>query len=47
MCSPSRGLREAFLKTPMWERIKAEEKAARGEGALASVLDGVPRRCLR
>ncbi len=36
------GLREAFLKTPMWERIKAEEKAARGEAAPASVLDGIP-----
>jgi nucleoside triphosphate diphosphatase len=35
-------LREAFLKTPMWEGIKAEEKAARGEEVPASVLDGVP-----
>jgi MazG family protein len=35
-------LREAFLKTPMWERIKAEEKAARGqESAQASLLDDV------
>jgi MazG family protein len=36
------GLRETFRNTPMWERIKAEERAARGEDALASVLDGIP-----
>jgi MazG family protein len=36
-------LKEAFLKTPMWERIKAAEKAARGdEAAGASLLDDVP-----
>jgi MazG family protein len=35
-------LREAFLKTPMWERIKAEEKVARGQvSAEASLLDDV------
>ncbi len=36
------GRREDFLKTPMWERIKAEERAARGEIAPASALEGVP-----
>ncbi|MGZ5863103.1 MAG: nucleoside triphosphate pyrophosphohydrolase [Methyloceanibacter sp.] len=36
-------LKEAFLKTPMWERIKAAEKAARGdEAGGASLLDDVP-----
>jgi MazG family protein len=35
-------LRDTFLKTSMWERIKSEEKAARGEIGPASVLDGVP-----
>jgi MazG family protein len=42
------GLRETFVTTPMWERIKAEEKAMRGgaaqSGAAArrSLLDDVP-----
>ena len=34
-------LRESFLATPMWERIKTEEKAARGERG-QSLLDDVP-----
>jgi MazG family protein len=36
------GLRETFLTTPMWERIKAEEKAARDEAVKGSLLDDVP-----
>jgi MazG family protein len=38
------GAREAFLTTPMWERIKAEEKAGRGDTRAqdASLLDDVP-----
>lgn len=36
-------LRESFLRTPMWDRIKAEEKAARGDEAhSASLFDEVP-----
>ena len=40
-------LREAFLATPMWDRIKAEEKATRGDAARGdagqgSLLDDVP-----
>jgi MazG family protein len=34
-------LREGFEKSGAWERIKAEEKAARGSGA-GSLLDDVP-----
>jgi MazG family protein len=34
--------REEFLKTNLWRRIKDEEKAERGEGEPASVLDDVP-----
>jgi MazG family protein len=36
------GLRESVLTTPMWERIKAKEKAARGEAVKGSLLDDVP-----
>jgi MazG family protein len=37
-------LRDQFLKSNLWERIKAEEKAERGEvgGRLSSRLDEVP-----
>jgi len=38
---PSR--REEFMSTDLWDRIKAEEKAARGhDAAAASVVDDVP-----
>jgi MazG family protein len=37
---PSR--REEFLATDLWRRIKAEEKAERGAGGAASVLEDVP-----
>jgi MazG family protein len=37
---PSR--REEFLATDLWRRIKAEEKAERGAGEAASVLEDVP-----
>ncbi len=37
---PSR--RKEFVNTDFWRRIKAEEKAERGEGEASSVLDGVP-----
>jgi MazG family protein len=38
------GLRDTFLASGTWERIKAEEKAERGEGdrGAGSVLDDVP-----
>jgi MazG family protein len=35
-------LREEFLSSNLWERIKAEEKAERGGAGPASRLDGVP-----
>jgi MazG family protein len=34
-------LRQSFLATPVWDRIKAEEKAAHGERS-ASLLNDVP-----
>jgi MazG family protein len=34
--------RDAFLSEGMWQRIKAEEKAARGGAAASSRLDDVP-----
>jgi len=34
--------REEFLATNLWQRIKAEEKAERGQGREASRLDDVP-----
>lgn len=34
--------REEFLATDLWQRIKAEEKAERGQGREASRLDDVP-----
>jgi MazG family protein len=37
---PSR--REEFLSTDLWRRIKAEERAARGEGEAPAALAGVP-----
>jgi MazG family protein len=38
------GLRDTFLASGTWERIKAEEKAERGlrDGGVGSVLDDVP-----
>jgi MazG family protein len=35
-------LREEFLASNLWERIKGEEKAESGAGAVASRLDDVP-----
>jgi MazG family protein len=35
-------LKEKFLNTGLWQRIKAEEKAERGAGADGSRLDDVP-----
>lgn len=35
-------LRDSFEKSDAWERIKAEEKAARGEARQGSLLDEVP-----
>ena len=34
--------RDAFVSSGMWQRIKAEEKAERGEAAASSRLDDVP-----
>lgn len=35
-------LRDEFLRSGIWERVKAEEKAARGKSREASLLDDVP-----
>ena len=35
-------LRESFESSGVWERIKAEEKAARGDETRASILDDIP-----
>jgi MazG family protein len=35
-------LRQAFVANDLWRRIKAEEKAGRGEASASSTLDDVP-----
>ena len=35
-------LREEFLNTDLWQRIKAQEKAERGETSEGSILDDIP-----